>query len=78
MPDRSFTFGTFYHRDRARPNKAPILRHVTAYSLYYNPLWGGCIEYTVDAKDVKAARRKARELRLQHERAQWRGSTNAQ
>lgn len=65
--DPEIRVATFF--DQRLPHGTfPRLRHVSAYTLWYNPEWPGCIIYNVVAPNGKEARKLARRLRLNHER----------
>ena len=60
-----FKVATFYTPRMGQPMKS----HISAYTLWYNPAWEGCVEYEVDALTGSEAKKLAIGLRLQRERA---------
>ena len=53
---KKFRVGTFYDG-----------RHFSAYTLWYNTDWGGCIEYEVEASNGTEAKKIALKLRREAE-----------
>lgn len=52
-------------------DKRPTLRRVSAYTMWYNPQWAGCIEYCVPKSTGTEAKKHAKKLRLAHEIRLW-------
>lgn len=64
---RDYKVGTFVKHGKAGPKCRKS--HITAYTVWYNPSWCGCIEYTVTTLSGKEAKRLAVLMRLEHEHA---------
>ena len=58
---------TFFH---ARPGDEdrPMLRDISAYTLWYSTSWGGCVVYDINAESGAEAKKIARKRRLEHEK----------
>ncbi len=63
--EKTYRVATFYHPKEGR---APCLGAVTAYTLWYNDMWDGCIMYEVPAMSGAKAKRQARARRVEHEK----------
>lgn len=59
-----YTVGTFY--DGRDPSLA---KSYTAYLMWYNPSWDGCVQVTIDAKNGTQAKRLAVKWRMAAELA---------
>jgi hypothetical protein len=60
---RNFKVATFYHPDEGSLR----LSRIHCYTLWYNPAWEGCKIFNVEAVSVIEAKKKARQLRFDHE-----------
>lgn len=63
----TFRVATFF--DQRSTDTKPLLSRVSAYTIWYSPTWPGCIVYEVEAESGTAAKRIARERRLEEEKA---------
>lgn len=60
----TFTVHTFY---RAREGRRPVLSRITAYTVWADPSWDGCVTMQIEALAPADAKRIARWKRLEIE-----------
>lgn len=61
---KNYRVATFYSPAKGHARSKP---KVSCYTLWYNPQWPGCIEYSIEAVSGAEAKKKAAVLRKAHE-----------
>lgn len=61
---KEFRVGTFYHGIKGEEH---LKKSYSAYTCWYDPYWGGCVEYFVKANNGKEAKVEAIKIRMKRE-----------